>query len=154
MACPFPIYSITYRYLLHHTNTYTQKKVECMVAEKKKILTGDFKYILKHHLIMSGCHFILDLFFNKFMFFCCSHSKNFGEFSSKPTGSFSKTFPRISWIFSSSIATPSLEIKFSISVSTLFQFFKWLFRSLLIASNFSFFDLLSYTYLTYFYWQY
>ena len=78
-----------------HKDMLTQK-TEFTVAEKKKILPGDFKYILKHHLIMTRCHFIADLFFNKFFFFCCSHSKNFGAFSSKPTGSFSKTFSRIS----------------------------------------------------------
>ena len=64
-----------------HKDMLTQK-TECTVTEKKKILPGDFKYILKHHLIMTGCHFIADLFFNKFIFFCCSHSKNFGAFSS------------------------------------------------------------------------
>ena len=78
-----------------HKYMHTQK-IACMVAEKKKILPCDFTYILnKHHLILTGCNFIADLFFNNFIFFCCSHSKNFGEFSSKPTGYFSKTFPRI-----------------------------------------------------------
>ena len=78
-----------------HKDMHTQE-TKCTAAEKKKILPSDFKYILKHHLVMTGYHFIADLFFNKFIFFCCSHSKKFSEFLSKPTGSFSKTFPRIS----------------------------------------------------------
>ena len=51
-----------------HKDMHTQK-TESAVAEKKKILPGDFKYTLKHYLIMTGCHFIADSFFNKFIFF-------------------------------------------------------------------------------------
>ena len=74
-----------------YRKTSTQK-IDCMVADKKqnlKILPGDFKYILKYHLFMTGCYFIADLFFSNFIFFCCSYSTISSPFSSKLIGSFS-----------------------------------------------------------------
>ena len=60
-----PIFNIQYYTSIipaSHKDMNTQKP-ECVLAEKKNILPGDFKYVLKHHLIMIGCHFIVDLFF-------------------------------------------------------------------------------------------
>ena len=68
-----PIIPAPYKYM--HT-----EKINCMVTEKKKILPGDFKYVLKHYLTMTGCHFIADLFFNKFIFFAPPTAKTLVNF--------------------------------------------------------------------------
>ena len=40
--------------------------------------------MLKHHLIINWCHLIDFLLFSWHFFLCCSHSRCFGEFGSKP----------------------------------------------------------------------
>ena len=40
--------------------------------------------MLKHHLIINWCHLMDFLLFSWHFFLCCSHSRCFGEFGSKP----------------------------------------------------------------------
>ena len=89
ICIPNEIYFLKFRYahfqypVLHihiscttQIHAYTNNRM--YGSWEKENITWWLQVYMKNHLIITGCHFIADSFFNKFIFFCCSHSKNFG----------------------------------------------------------------------------
>ena len=62
-----------------------------MCYKFKNAITWRFKYILKQHLIITGCHFIEFFLLIDLHLFCSSHKKAWGESGSKLSKYFSRT---------------------------------------------------------------